>query len=112
MSDDESVRILGFDFIDGITGELNVNITSTLPEIHFAAGLLHDPSTEVGVWDKENRAVFRGLIDDFHGIARGADHIAEGFDASRAIDVGDDVVILFLIVVDEFFQFVSGAGFL
>jgi hypothetical protein len=56
--------------------------------------LFHHPGPEVGVWNEEDGAVRRGLVDDPHGVAGGADDIAEGFDAAGAINIGNDVIVL------------------
>ncbi len=112
MGDDESGGILGFDPVDGIAGELDMDVAIALPEVHFAASLLHDPRTEVFVGDEENRAVLGCLVDDFYRISGGADDVAEGFDAARAVDVGDDVVVFRGVGGEEGFEFRGGAGLL
>ena len=86
------------DAVDRVAGELDVDITIALPEIHLAAGLFHDPGTEVFVRDEEDGPVGGGLVDDLDGVAGGADHIAERLDAAGAVDVGDDVVVLLRVL--------------
>lgn len=82
VCDDEGVRVFGFDPADGVAGELDVDITIALPEVHFAAGLFHDPSTEVFVGHEKDGAVCGGLVDDLDGVAGGDDDVAEGFDGT------------------------------
>ncbi len=93
VGDDEGVRVLLLDFVDGAAGELDVDEAGAVPEVHFASGLFHDPCAEVGIRDEENGAVCGGFFDDFDGIAGCADDVAEGFDSGGAVDVGDDVVV-------------------
>ena len=109
MGYDQSVWVFRFDPVDGIAGEFDVHVTRTLPKIHFTSGLFHDPGTEVGVRDKQDRAVFWCLLDDADGIARGADDITECLHTGRAVDVGDDVIILLFVLFEEFFKILSRA---
>ena len=75
-----------------------MDVAGALPEIHFATGLFHDPGAEVGVGDEEDGAVGGSLFDDADGVAGGADDIAECFHSAGAVDVGDDVVVLLLVL--------------
>ena len=110
VGDDEGVGIFRLDPVDGVAGELDVDITVALPQIHLAAGLLHDPGTEVFVRDKKDGPVSGSELDDFHGVAGGADDVAERFDAAGAVDVGDDVVVFLRVRLEEGFELVGGAG--
>jgi len=112
VGDDESVGKFRLDAADRFAGELDVDVTRTLPEIHFPTGLLHDPCAKIGVGDEKDRAVNRCLVDNFHRVAGSANDIAESFHTRRAVDVGDDVVVL-LGVFDEIrFELIGGAGLL
>ena len=110
VCDDERGGKFRFDALDRVAGELDVDVAIPLPEIHFTSGLFHDPSAEVLVWDEEDGSVGGGLVDDFHGISRGANHVAKGFDAAGTVDVGDDVVIFLRVCGEECFELVGGAG--
>ena len=94
MGDDFRVGVLGLDALDGGLGEFDVDVAIAFPEVHFAAGFFRDPCAEVLVGDEEDIAVRGGGADDADGVAAGADDVGEGFDAGGAIDVGDDVVVL------------------
>lgn len=102
MCDDDGVGIVIFDFLDGFTGELHVDVTISLPEIHLTAGLFNDPLAEVLIGDEENGPVLWGLIGDTRSVSGSADNVAERLDASRAVDVCDDVIILFGVFLEEF----------
>ncbi len=58
VGDDEGLGKFGFDAVDGVAGELDVDVAVAFPEVHFAAGLFDDPGAEVFVWDEEDGAVF------------------------------------------------------
>ena len=90
---DDGIWVFIFDLLDRFTGKFNVDVAGTLPEIHFSSGLFDNPLAEVGIWDKKDGAISWCLIDDMGGIAGGADDVAECFDSSRAVDVGDDIVV-------------------
>ena len=66
-------------------GELHVDVTIARPELHLAAGFSHDPLAEVLVGHEEDFAVGRGRTDDFHGVAAGADDVAERFHAGAQL---------------------------
>ena len=112
VGDDEGVGIFRLDPVDGVAGELDVDVTIALPQVHLAAGLFHDPGAEVLVGDEEDGAVGGGLVDDLHGVAGGADDVAERLHAAGAVDVGDDVVVLVRVRLEEGFELVGGAGLL
>ena len=112
VGDDKGVGILSLDAVDRVAGELDVDVAVAFPEVHLAAGLLDDPGAEVLVGDEEDGAAFGGEVDDFHGVAGGDDDVAERFDPAGAVDVGDDVVVLLRIRVEEGFEFGGGAGLL
>jgi hypothetical protein len=112
VGDDGSVGILLMDAGDAVAGELDMDVAGALPEVHFTAGLLHDPGAEVLIGDKQDGAVLRGGLDDFDRIAAGADAIAEGFDVGAAVDVGDDVVVFGGVGLEEGFQLGAGAALL
>ena len=69
MGDDDGIGVFLLDGIDAIAGELDVDVTSALPEIHFTAGFFHDPGAEVLVRDEEDGPIFGSGLDDADGIA-------------------------------------------
>ena len=69
MSDNFGVRIFIFDFLDRLPGEFDVNVAGALPEIHLATCLLDNPLAKVGVGNKQDWAIFWGLIDDFRSVS-------------------------------------------
>ena len=94
MRDDRRARILGMDRADTARGELDVDVTVTLPKIHPASGVLDHPGAEVLVGHEKNIAIGRRGADNFLRVAAGADDVGERLHPCAAIDVGDDVVIL------------------
>lgn len=112
VCDEFGVGIFFADFGDTVPGELDVNVTGTLPKIHFSAGLLHDPTAEVLIGNEEDVAVGRSGLHDGFRIAAGANDIAQGFDVGAAVDVGDDVVIFVGVVGEELFQLIAGTSLL
>ena len=78
-----------------------MDVTGSPPQIHFAAGPFHNPRAEVLVRHEENVAIGRRGFHDFLGIAARTNNIALRFDAGAAIDVGDNVVVLVLVLLEE-----------
>lgn len=110
VSDDKGVGVFGFDFVDRLASELDVDVTVAFPEIHFATGLLHDPSAEIFVGDEEDGSVGGGLVDNLDGVSGGANNVTEGLHVGRAVDVGNDVVVLVGVLLEEGFEFGAGAA--
>ena len=111
MRDDRRVRILALDALDAARGELDVDVTVALPQIHLAAGLLHDPRAEILVGHEEDIAVGRRGPDDFLRVAARADDVGERFHAGAAIDVGDDVIVFLRVLGEKTRQLVRRTGF-
>ena len=61
--------------LDRLLGEQNVSIATTWPKAHFSTGLLADPLAKVLVGHKEDFSVFGYILDDFNGVATGANDI-------------------------------------
>ena len=106
----DGIGILVLDFLNRLTGELDVDVARALPEIHLATGLFDDPLPEVGVGHEKDWAVGWCLIDDVGSISRGANDVTESLHAGGAVDVGDDVVILLSVLIEKGFELVGGAG--
>ena len=81
------------EFEKRVVGPLDVDVTEAAPEGHRAAGLFHDPGTEIFVGHEKQIFIFGSGVDDFDGVAAGADDVAESFYFGAAIDVGDGVEI-------------------
>jgi hypothetical protein len=110
VGDDEGVGVFGLDAVDGVAGELDVDVAVAFPEVHFAAGLFDDPCAEVFIGDEEDGSIGGGLVDDLDGVAGGDDDVAEGFDGAGAVDVGDDEVVFLGVGLEEGFELGGGAG--
>jgi hypothetical protein len=78
MGDQRGVGELAADARDSGVGELDVRVTTALPQGHLPARLLHHPGAEVLVRDEQQVALFGGGVDDFDGVAAGANDIAQG----------------------------------
>ena len=76
-----------------VVAELGVGVTIALPQGHGATGLFHDPGTEVFVGHEQEIAIFGRGVDDFDGVAAGADDVAEGFHFRAAINIGDGIKV-------------------
>ena len=76
VGDDYSIRVIVFDPLDGLLGELNVNVAIALPQIHLATSLFDDPLAEIFIWDEKDWSIFWSLIDNIWSIPRGADNVA------------------------------------
>ena len=75
-------------------GELDVDVTSALPQIHLLRpGPFRHPRTKVLVRHEQNVSVRRRRPHDFIGVATRANHVGKRFHARAAIDVSDDVII-------------------
>lgn len=111
MCYDRCARMLGVDCGDASRGELNVDITVALPQIHRTPGSLDDPRTEVLIRHKEDVTIGGRGANDFLGVAACADDIGEGFHAGAAINVGNDVVILVGMLSQELRQLFRRARF-
>ena len=94
MRNDRCIGIFFADATDAARGELDVHVTSPLPQIHFAPGPFHHPGTKVLVWNEENISISRRRAHDLVGIAARTNHIRERFHAGAAVDVSDDVIVL------------------
>ena len=112
MCDHEGARVIFLDFVNRFSGKFDVDVAGAFPEVHLATSLLDDPLTEVGIRDEEDRTVGGRLFDDEGGIAGGTDNIAESFDASGTVDVGDDVVVLVGVFLEVSFELIGWAGLL
>ena len=88
-----------------------MDITIALPEIHRAAGPFPDPGPKILVGHEKDISVRRSAPHDSLGVPAGADHVGERFHARAAIDVGDNVVILFGVRIEERFEFFRRARF-
>ncbi len=55
--------------------------------------MLHNPGSEIFVRHEQQVAVRRRCVDDFDGIAAGANHVAEGLNFRAAVDIGDGVEV-------------------
>src|SRR5262245_55850748 len=74
-------------------GELDVDITGALPQIHFAPSPFHYPSAQILVRHKKNVAIGWSGLDDFLSVPAGANDIAECFHPCAAIDVSNHIII-------------------
>ena len=99
------------DFEDAISGEFHMDVAGSLPQVHGAAGLFHDPGAEIGIGHEQDISIGRNVFHDAHGIAAGADDIAEGLDMAAAVDVGDHIIVLVTVFLEECFQFRAGTAF-
>lgn len=63
---------------------------SALPEYHVSACLFHDVATQITVWSKNNGLILRNLVNNFDGVGTGTNNVADRFNASGAVDVGND----------------------
>ena len=79
--------------LERVAPEFHVRVTIALPQRHGPASLFHHPRSQILVRDEKQVPVFRRSIDDFDGVATGANHVAERLDLGAAIDVGDGVKI-------------------
>ena len=112
MCDDQRIGILRLDPIDRIPGELNMDITSALPQIHLPPGLFHYPCAQIRIRHEKDGTIRRRQVDNFHRVPGGADDIAERLHPTRAIDVGDDVVVLFSVLLQVGLKLIGGARLL
>src|SRR4051812_13323573 len=101
MCYDRRAGMFGVDCSDAASGELDMNITIALPQIHRTPGPLDHPGSEILVGDEEDVAIGGRSADDLLGIAACADDIGERFHAGAAIDISDDVVILFGVLCQK-----------
>ena len=90
--------------VNAVAGEFDVHIAGALPQIHFAPGLLHDPRTKILIRNEQNISVGRRIFDHFNGVSARADNIGKRLNASAAIDVRYDVIILVRMIAEKCFQ--------
>ena len=75
----------------------------------MSTGYLIDITAEVFVGCEDDFLVFGERADEFFGVATSTDEVAQGFDFSRAVDVGDYHVVG--VVGFEFGEFIGFATF-
>ena len=110
MGHHEGVGMLTLCSLDAVTRIFHVNVAGSLPEIHGAACLLHDPSSEILIWNEEYVAIFGSGLDYLYGVATSTDDIGEGLHSGAAVDVGNDEVVLLGMLIEISLQFVGWAG--
>ncbi len=111
MRDDRRARIFFANPIDAARGELDVHVTSPLPQIHFAPGPFHHPRAEVLVRNEQDLSIFRRRAHDLVRVAAGANDVGLRFYAGAAIDVSDDVIILISVSFQKLGQFFGRTRF-
>src|ERR1700693_2860529 len=79
-----------------------VNYANARPQDQIATCLFDKVATQILVWCKNDRPIWRNLVDDLFCIAGRADDIAHRLDLGGAIDVADnDVARIFLFETPE-----------
>jgi len=91
---------------DARVRELDVDITISPPQRHWAFRLFHHPGAQIFVGHEEQVFFFRRCIDDFYRVAAGANHVAERLHFGAAIDVGNRPEVRVRVL--QSFQLVGG----
>ena len=83
MRHDRCIRILLANAVNAPRSELDVHVTSALPQIHFASRPFHHPRAEILVRNKENVSISGSCADNLVGIATRADHVGQSLSLPR-----------------------------
>src|SRR2546423_13643687 len=111
MRDHRRARMPGANRADAARGEFDMNVTVTLPQIHFSTCPLDHPGAEILIRHEKNVAISWCGAHDLLGIAARANDVGERFHSRAAIDVGDDVIIFLRMLLPKLRELLRRTGF-
>ena len=111
MRDHRRVWILLANFANAPGRELDVHVTSPLPQIHFAPSPLHHPRAQILIGHEKNISIVRRGAHNFVRVTARADHVRLRLHARAAIDVGDHIIIFVGVFLEKGRQFFWRARF-